>query len=176
MTENQILMVIAIAQTLLMVPPCFTAVRDLVRIKEKRGKASESQLTRVFRRLALPAMIIFTLFSWGAVAVNHRQMESGYIDFDAVDKKWVAYEYKLESGKRFNNETVRLDGKRFVDCVFTNTTLEFEGNAPFSMEGETYISGTVTVRSDNPIVKQTIKLMLAHSSKSLKETPEKIGK
>lgn len=171
MTENTILLLVALAQTIVAIPGAWVALRDLSP-KQKRASQRSTLLT-----LAMP--LLFTVLTWSAVIINYHQAATGTIDFDAVDKRWISFDYKIITGKRFNNETVRLDGIHFVDCVFTNSTLEFEGTAPFSISGNSVVEGNLLrVRSDNPIVKQTIKLLAIVPPGSLKliETPEKLGR
>jgi hypothetical protein len=43
-----------------------------------------------------------------------------------------------ERNKTFVNQTVEMDGKAFINCVFDHTTLKYEGKASFSLVGCTF--------------------------------------
>lgn len=57
--------------------------------------------------------------------------------------------FNLESYQRevFENQTVLLDGKRFIDCTFRNCTLEFRGTS-----AAVFLGRTVVEECDFPIL------------------------
>ena len=63
-------------------------------------------------------------------------------------------------GQNYENETVSLDGKRFLECTFKNVTYSYEGTRPVEMidckripvGGETIF----TLTSRNPVVMTTV--------------------
>jgi hypothetical protein len=56
---------------------------------------------------------------------------------------------EIVSNKKFRNEGVELDGKRFYDCEFINTRLIFHGIAPTELLGDCKIGGSVVLETDN---------------------------
>ncbi len=73
------------------------------------------------------------------------------------DPKW-AEKLQLITGRRFLNETVHLDGKRFINCRFDNVTFVYNGG-PISMEQIEV--GTFVITSDNPKLNRFSNILLA---------------
>ena len=65
--------------------------------------------------------------------------------------------YKTVRDHIFRNETVELDGKRFEDCEFENSTLLFHGNAPTEMINPKF-SLSLQIASDDPAINNYITL------------------
>jgi len=65
---------------------------------------------------------------------------------------------KQIQAKTFRNETVLLDGNEFINCTFDNTVLKFDGQAPFRLTNNKFVS-KFSVASENPVVKSTLELM-----------------
>ena len=63
--------------------------------------------------------------------------------------------YKTVRGHKFRNETVELDGKRFEDCEFENSTILFHGNAPTEMIDPKFL-GSLQIASDDPAINNFI--------------------
>ena len=61
---------------------------------------------------------------------------------------------KLKSvyNKNFKNETVQLDGKRYVDCSFENVTFVWEGDR-FELGAKGGVKGQVGISSGNTTIK-----------------------
>ena len=51
-------------------------------------------------------------------------------------------------GKSFRNEVVPLDGREYVDCTFTNVTLQYNGTTPIRLVTNRF-QGTLGVRTSN---------------------------
>ena len=67
---------------------------------------------------------------------------------------------KQIQGKKFENETVQLDGNAFIDCTFANVVFKFDGQSPFSFTNDHFEDRSkLSITSNNPIVKATIGLM-----------------
>jgi hypothetical protein len=67
---------------------------------------------------------------------------------------------KQIQAKTFKNETVQLDGNDFIDCTFDNVTLKFDGQAPFRLTNDHWVSHSkFSIASDNPVIKSTLQLM-----------------
>src|SRR6516164_2482158 len=57
--------------------------------------------------------------------------------------------------QHYRNETVQLDGKNFIECIFENVTFAYQGMRPIQMINCTKIPEEgflVTVKTDNPVV------------------------
>ena len=65
--------------------------------------------------------------------------------------------FKMVRNHKFTNETVELDGKRFEDCEFENTTILFHGNAPTELINPKF-RGSLQILSDNPAINNFITL------------------
>jgi hypothetical protein len=65
--------------------------------------------------------------------------------------------------QHYENETVHLDGKMFVDCKFLNVAFVWEGTAPCGFHnctiGDPLSTTPIVLRSGHPIVQQTMLLM-----------------
>ncbi|OGA50952.1 MAG: hypothetical protein A3F74_22040 [Betaproteobacteria bacterium RIFCSPLOWO2_12_FULL_62_58] len=48
-------------------------------------------------------------------------------------------ELELIKGKRFGDETVTIDGKRFEDCIFNDTRLKFRGTRAVQFVSSTFV-------------------------------------
>ena len=63
-------------------------------------------------------------------------------------------------GRNYLNETVILDGKRFLGCTFDSVTFYYEGTAPFEIGGNQFIRHDGTLRwrigSHNPSIQQAL--------------------
>jgi hypothetical protein len=81
-----------------------------------------------------------------------------------VDREWShprpasSYPMQTTTGATFHNETVPLDGHKYVNCTFHEVTFTYEGRAPFSFDGNTKIEG-LHFRSDNARIGAIINLM-----------------
>lgn len=53
------------------------------------------------------------------------------------------------SNRKFNNETVVMDGKRFYRCTFSNVTFEYHGTAATEFL-ESEIGGVIRLQTDHP--------------------------
>jgi hypothetical protein len=63
-------------------------------------------------------------------------------------------------GQEFNNEVVDLDGKQFLDCIFTNVTFKYNGTAPFEMH-HIQLNGTRWIDTDNERLARMLALLKA---------------
>ncbi len=73
--------------------------------------------------------------------------------------------YTTVRNQKFRNQTVELDGKRFEDCEFENTTILFHGHAPTEMIGSVF-SGSLQIVADDPAINNFVTL-----SESLRAAP-----
>jgi hypothetical protein len=71
-------------------------------------------------------------------------------DIEWASAQWLKLPKDVISGKTFANETVRLDGKVFVNCTFNNVILSFDGTAPFELShnANTFI-GQLVIKTRN---------------------------
>jgi hypothetical protein len=60
--------------------------------------------------------------------------------------------FTIVNGVRFHNETVLIDGKRFINCAFDDVTLSFNGSAPFEIIGGKS-NGHVGAETTHPIAR-----------------------
>lgn len=67
--------------------------------------------------------------------------------------RWDDYQYLEIPDRHFKHETVKLDGRKFINCTFDTVTFEYEGTAPFLFDPwPPKITGGVRTRSSvNPI-------------------------
>lgn len=73
----------------------------------------------------------------------------------------VNYQYTEIDSHQFSHETVRLDGRKFVNCSFDNVTFKFEGTAPFQFIPYPPVTiADIKVRSDVPVVKGSFNVCL----------------
>ncbi len=49
------------------------------------------------------------------------------------------FQFKTIRGQTFSNQTVKVDGKRFIDCAFDGCIIQFGATAPFQIEGKSSI-------------------------------------
>jgi hypothetical protein len=49
--------------------------------------------------------------------------------------EWIVDQTTQPEGVRFSNETVEVDGHRYVNCEFHNVVLHYCGRRPFHLEG-----------------------------------------
>lgn len=56
-------------------------------------------------------------------------LDSPAIKAGGVASKAQQFEPVTVSGREFNDESIALDGKRFIDCSFSNCTLRYGGQA-----------------------------------------------
>ena len=91
---------------------------------------------------------------WGDYLLKKNQSESFE---ESLDPKW---EEKLQTvhKKIFINETVRVDGKRFINCEFRNVTFIYNGG-PFAFNN--IKCGKMVVSSENPKIGRSMELLLA---------------
>jgi hypothetical protein len=73
--------------------------------------------------------------------------------------------YTIVRNYKFRNETVELDGKRFEDCEFENSTIMFHGHAPTEMTDPKF-SGSLQIATDDPAINNFITL-----SETLRSAP-----
>jgi len=59
------------------------------------------------------------------------------IDFAAGDPSQRQPAETIEN-RSFQNETIRLDGKNFLNCRFENVVLQYSGEGPFSLQGSQF--------------------------------------
>ena len=91
--------------------------------------------------------------------------------FDVRDRFFVDHGYRfafdatrpLEEvrGKEYRNDSVTIDGKRFIDCSFDNVTVVYNGTAKSEFV-DTVPRGEIVLKSDNPSIQTMIHLMRAN--------------
>jgi hypothetical protein len=66
------------------------------------------------------------------------------------------------TGRKFEYETVILDGFLYADCSFNCVTFQFEGTSVYGIYNCTFFTGgtlpTATFKSANPVIIQTLQL------------------
>jgi hypothetical protein len=65
--------------------------------------------------------------------------------------------FKTVRDHKFKNETVELDGKRFEDCEFVNSTIVFHGHAPTEIIDPKFL-GSLQIETDDPAINNYITL------------------
>ena len=75
-----------------------------------------------------------------------------------VRDPWKSYRLETVSNKKFVNERVVIDGKRFVQCHFENVTIVFNGKAPYDFFRVTS-SGENYLESNNAQYQRLLSLM-----------------
>jgi hypothetical protein len=63
--------------------------------------------------------------------------------------------YTTVRDHNFKNETVELDGKRFEDCEFVNSTIMFHGDAPTEIINPKF-NGSLQIETDDPAINNFI--------------------
>ena len=78
----------------------------------------------------------------------------GWIGTNPKKRVW---EFQQILQRTYENETIQLDGREFVDCVFDNITFRYQGTAPFKFTNVRFVKDTkFYVASSNPIIKPLI--------------------
>jgi len=62
---------------------------------------------------------------------------------------------KLIEKQKFRNEKVLLDGYKYVDCIFENVTLVYNGGPSEVINTQVHFNKTVPFETTNRTVKQT---------------------
>lgn len=61
------------------------------------------------------------------------------------DPRW-----QIVSGRRFENESIHVDGKSFRSCTFKNVTFLFHGTAPTEFTGSSQFAGSIRLSTNHP--------------------------
>jgi hypothetical protein len=61
------------------------------------------------------------------------------------DPKW-----QIISSRKFENESILIDGKSFRNCTFTNVTFLFHGTAPTEFTGQSQFAGSIRLSTNHP--------------------------
>jgi hypothetical protein len=68
-------------------------------------------------------------------------------------EKFANPQWEIIRDRRFENETVTVDGKSFIRCSFKNVKLLFHGTAPFEFQpGTEFDKGSIMFGTDDPAV------------------------
>lgn len=132
------------------------------------GKRALSLIPHIPEALVYAILCIASLvvFLWIAKSITKSQMAETISTKPRSDKDSGAtrrgasfYEddphYTTVRNHKFRNETVELDGKRFEDCEFENSTIMFHGHAPTEMIDAAF-SGSLQIASDDPAINNFI--------------------
>jgi hypothetical protein len=110
----------------------------------------------------------WVMYEWPRATADVKYV-SRDIDYKAIMDKWLTYRYQEIYNQTFQNETVKLDGKKFLNCTFDNVTFQYEGTAPFLLAGGQVRvdSGSLySLKSNNPIVKETMHIFFMAPTKT----------
>ena len=91
------------------------------------------------------ASLAISSFGWYRVN-NYSYLTN---DWMGIDERWKLYKKIDVWNKRFMNEVVDVDGRRYVDCTFENVTFLYNATAPWEFSGTTTITGTINIKTDN---------------------------
>jgi hypothetical protein len=115
-------------------------------------------------------MVVLMILTWAVVGydIYERHTTKGlsrpftpqYLN-QQLSPNWGSYKYEDVYNHPFANETVRLDGKRFLGCTFDNVTFVYQGTAPFTfLPYPPKITGANRVQSDVQIVELSFNALL----------------
>lgn len=95
---------------------------------------------------------VFLLTNWAKMLMAWAQKGKPQ-NFDTHPTQILSQTYKYM--------TIPIDGFQYVDCVFENVILKYEGKAGGGLSNCRFLKGPTTLQSSNPAVQQTIVLMHA---------------
>jgi hypothetical protein len=101
---------------------------------------------------AITSILGYLAFAWFVMRGKIDREASRGASFSDDDPR-----YATVRNHTFRNETVELDGKRFEDCEFENSTILFHGRAPTEIIDPTF-KGSLQIASDDPAINNFIGL------------------
>jgi hypothetical protein len=107
-------------------------------------------------------MLVLTPNLWMALIRNKPVPQESPLELFNGTLRWRKPRLKQIANRHLLNETVILDGVDYLNCVFENCTIRYEGSAPYQLsdcqlvrhEGRT----NLIVASSNPIVMMTLSI------------------
>jgi len=128
-------------------------------MRAEAGVAVSEPTSRKFKTYwPIFAMGAVMLLTWAAVGFDYysRHYSFGYDPAMAWnDNKPLERVYP----QTFQNESVLLDGKHFIDPIFDNVTFFYQGTAGVQVDNPQFVhhqSGKFTIASTNKVVTQTL--------------------
>ncbi len=124
------------------------------------GWAARAHAPRTSPRTA--AFIVAVILTWGAVgydAYQGRSLHNTEYTFDRAKTVFSDnYNYTIVTDKKFYNERIVVDGKRFENCSFTNVTFVYNGTAPAAFSNND-LYGTRLFTSENQSIMHALILI-----------------
>lgn len=108
----------------------------------KWGETMLFNLSIIFLAIGIVAGVISIIAKWKGTAFSEK------------------YKFTEVRNKKFNRETVRVDGHSYEHCDFRDVTFEWDATAPFKFQHSSFF-GRPNIRSKSPSVSATIILLKA---------------
>ncbi len=90
------------------------------------------------------------LYLYLAYAVLRSPKQASGVPPDHSDDHFLHPRWQIVNSRRFENESILVDGRSFRSCTFKNVTFVFHGTAPTEFTGQSQFEGSIRLSTNHP--------------------------